>query len=145
MLQYNRKGKYAIIGGSGTKCVEVINLHNRYITCSYPAAGSVLAVASHKEKIAFGGTATTFNIVKFHDPKHEKNKYRKADDEPGFDYTKPQFSDDTKPPVSDDISSENLDASSIQWKNVDPSKKSVTAATQSKMSKSQTMPLAWQM
>ncbi|KAL0893704.1 hypothetical protein ABMA27_013854 [Loxostege sticticalis] len=27
--KYNRKGKYAIIGGSGTSCVEVINLHNR--------------------------------------------------------------------------------------------------------------------
>ncbi|XP_072944037.1 uncharacterized protein [Epargyreus clarus] len=68
---YNRKGKYAIIGGSGTNCVEVVNLHNRYIACSYPAAGSVLAVASHQERIAFGGTAPVLNIVSFHDPKHE--------------------------------------------------------------------------
>ncbi|CAH0406605.1 unnamed protein product [Chilo suppressalis] len=70
--QYNRKGKYCIVGGSGTKCVEVINLHNRYIACSYPAAGTVLAVTSHEERIAFGGTTPVFNIVTFHDPKHEK-------------------------------------------------------------------------
>ncbi|XP_026329135.1 uncharacterized protein LOC113237090 [Hyposmocoma kahamanoa] len=70
--QFNHKGKYAIIGGSGTNCVEVINLHNRYITCSYPASGTVLAVSSHEDRIAFGGTAPVFNIVSFHDPKHEK-------------------------------------------------------------------------
>ncbi|XP_063822238.1 uncharacterized protein LOC135072223 [Ostrinia nubilalis] len=70
--QFNRKGKYAVIGGSGTNCVEVINLHNRYITCSYPAPGTVLAITSHEERIAFGGTAPVFNIVSFHDPKHEK-------------------------------------------------------------------------
>lgn len=72
ILQYNRKGKYAIIGGSGTNCLEVINLHNRYISCSYPATGSILAVTSHEEKIAFAGTAPVLNIVTFHDPKHEK-------------------------------------------------------------------------
>lgn len=83
--QYNRKGKYAIIGGSGTNCVEVINLHNRYITCSYPAAGTILALTSYQDRIAYGGTATTFNIVKFFDPKHEKDKYEK-EVEPDFDY-----------------------------------------------------------
>ncbi|XP_049867205.1 uncharacterized protein LOC126367632 [Pectinophora gossypiella] len=80
---YNRKGKYGIIGGSGTGCVEVINLHNRYITCSYPAPGSVLAIASHGDRIAFGGTAPVFNIVSFHDPKHEK--YR-PETEPEYNY-----------------------------------------------------------
>ncbi|KAM3963413.1 uncharacterized protein ACR2FA_002349 [Aphomia sociella] len=70
--KYNRKGKYGIIGGSGTNTVEVINLHNRYIACSYPAAGTVLAITSHDNRIAFGGTAPVFNIVSFHDPKHEK-------------------------------------------------------------------------
>ncbi|KPJ07872.1 hypothetical protein RR48_12714 [Papilio machaon] len=71
---YNRKGKYALIGGSGTSCLEVINLHNRYISCSYPAAGSILAVASYQERIAFGGTSPVLYIVSFHDPKHEKYK-----------------------------------------------------------------------
>ncbi|XP_013145922.1 PREDICTED: uncharacterized protein LOC106109070 isoform X2 [Papilio polytes] len=71
---YNRKGKYALIGGSGTSCLEVINLHNRYISCSYPAAGSVLAAASHQQRIAFAGTAPVLYIVSFHDPKHEKYK-----------------------------------------------------------------------
>ena len=73
-FQFNRKGKYAIIGGSGTNCVEVVNLHNRYIACSYEAPGSILAIASHEDKIAFGGTAPVLNIVSFHDPKHEKYK-----------------------------------------------------------------------
>lgn len=63
----------------------MINLHNRYITCSYPAAGTILAVTSHQDRIAYGGTATTFNIVKFFDPKHEKEKYEK-EIEPDFDY-----------------------------------------------------------
>ncbi|KAJ0180385.1 hypothetical protein K1T71_003789 [Dendrolimus kikuchii] len=85
--QYNRKGKYAIIGGSGTNCLEVINLHNRYITCSYPANGAILAVTSYQDRIAFGGTASTFNIVKFYDPKHEHDKYE-AEVEPDYDYTK---------------------------------------------------------
>ncbi|CAB3234561.1 unnamed protein product [Arctia plantaginis] len=85
---YNRKGKYAIIGGSGTKCVEVINLHNRYISCSYPTIGSVLAIASHQERIAFGGTYPAFCIVSFHDPKHEKALYE-PDVTPDYDYTKP--------------------------------------------------------
>ncbi|XP_045491083.1 uncharacterized protein LOC123690966 [Colias croceus] len=84
-MQYNRKGKYGIIGGSGTNCVEVINLHNRYITCSYPAAGSILAVTSFEERIAFGGTAPVLNIVTFHDPKHEKHK-TEAEEE--YEYTK---------------------------------------------------------
>lgn len=90
-MQFNRKGKYAIIGGSGTNCVEVINLHNRYITCSYPAAGSVLAITSYEERIAFGGTAPVLNIVSFHDPKHEK--YHEV--EPEYEYTKGEkyFSD----------------------------------------------------
>ncbi|XP_063378547.1 uncharacterized protein LOC134665503 [Cydia fagiglandana] len=70
--KYNRKAKYGIIGGSGTNCVEIINLHNRYITCSYPAEGAVLAITSHEDHIAFGGTAPVFNIVSFHDPKHEE-------------------------------------------------------------------------
>ncbi|KAG6440399.1 uncharacterized protein LOC115455923 isoform X2 [Manduca sexta] len=86
---YNRKGKYGIIGGSGTNCVEVINLHNRYISCSYPAPGTVLAITSHQHRIAFGGTAPTFTIVSFFDPKHEKEKYEK-EVEPEFDYTKPE-------------------------------------------------------
>lgn len=72
MFQFNRKGKYGIIGGSGTNCVEVINLHNRYIACSYPAAGTIQAITSHEGRIAFGGTAPVLNIVSFHDPKHEK-------------------------------------------------------------------------
>lgn len=88
LFQFNRKGKYGIIGGSGTKCVEVINLHNRYITCSYPAAGSVLAIASHQERIAFGGTFPAFCIVSFHDPKHEKALYEPTII-PDYDYTKP--------------------------------------------------------
>ncbi|XP_047988148.1 uncharacterized protein LOC125227828 [Leguminivora glycinivorella] len=70
--KYNRKAKYGIIGGSGTNCVEVINLHNRYITCSYPAEGSVLAIASYDDLIAFGGTAPVLSVVSFHDPKHEE-------------------------------------------------------------------------
>ncbi|XP_041976972.1 uncharacterized protein LOC121731556 isoform X2 [Aricia agestis] len=69
--EFNRKGKYGIIGGSGTNCVEVINLHNRYIAASYPTPRSVLAIASHGDRIAFGGTAPVFSIVTFHDPKHE--------------------------------------------------------------------------
>ncbi|KAJ8725500.1 hypothetical protein PYW08_003683 [Mythimna loreyi] len=81
---FNRKGKYAIIGGSGTNCLEVINLHNRYITCSYPTTGSVLAVTSHQERIAYGGTASSFNIVSFYDPKHQKDKYE-IDMEPDYD------------------------------------------------------------
>ncbi|XP_046964568.1 uncharacterized protein LOC124533383 [Vanessa cardui] len=72
--QFNRKGKYAIIGGSGTHCLEVINLHNRYITCSYPAAGDIFAVTSYEDRIAFAGAAPVFNIVSFHDPKHEPYK-----------------------------------------------------------------------
>lgn len=84
LFQYNRKGKYAIIGGSGTNCVEVINLHNRYITCSYPHIGTVLAVTSYQERIAFAGTAPVFNTVTFHDPKHES--YR-AD----VEFTKPEY------------------------------------------------------
>lgn len=87
MFQYNRKGKYGIIGGSGTDCLEVVNLHNRYITCSYPTPGAVLAVTSFQERIAFGGTSSSFNIVSFHDPKHEKDKYEAAVD-PDYDYTK---------------------------------------------------------
>lgn len=78
-FQYNRKGKYAIVGGSGTNCLEVINLHNRYISCSYPASGTVLAVASHGERVAFGGTAPVFNIASFHDPKHEKQTYHEEE------------------------------------------------------------------
>ncbi|CAK1582122.1 unnamed protein product [Parnassius mnemosyne] len=70
--EFNRKGKYALIGGSGTSCLEVINLHNRYISCSYPVTGTILAIASHQERIAFGGTAPVLNIVSFHDPKHEQ-------------------------------------------------------------------------
>ncbi|XP_021209169.1 uncharacterized protein LOC101744306 isoform X2 [Bombyx mori] len=77
--EYNRKGKYAIVGGSGTNCLEVINLHNRYISCSYPASGTVLAVASHGERVAFGGTAPVFNIASFHDPKHEKQTYHEEE------------------------------------------------------------------
>lgn len=84
MLQYNRKGKYGIIGGSGTNCVEVINLHNRYIACSYPCPGTVLAITSHEERIAFGGTAPLLNIVSFHDPKHEKYK---IEEEQQFEFT----------------------------------------------------------
>ncbi|XP_011559065.3 uncharacterized protein LOC105389620 isoform X1 [Plutella xylostella] len=76
---YNRKGKYAIIGGSGTGCVEVINLHNRYIACSYPSEGAILAVTSHGERIAYGGTSSVFTIVTFRDPKHEK--YEKFEQE----------------------------------------------------------------
>ncbi|XP_047510431.1 uncharacterized protein LOC125053229 isoform X1 [Pieris napi] len=89
--EYNRKGKYAIIGGSGTNCVEVINLHNRYITCSYPTSGTVLAITSHKERIAFGGTAPVLSIVSFHDPKHEKY----GEVEPEYEFTKGEryFSD----------------------------------------------------
>ncbi|CAH4032205.1 unnamed protein product [Pieris brassicae] len=89
--EYNRKGKYAIIGGSGTNCVEVINLHNRFITCSYPASGTVLAITSHKERIAFGGTAPVLSIVSFHDPKHEKY----GEEEPEYEFTKGEryFSD----------------------------------------------------
>ncbi|XP_039747095.1 uncharacterized protein LOC120624544 isoform X2 [Pararge aegeria] len=83
-LNYNRKGKYGIIGGSGTNCVEIINLHNRYVSCSYPAPGTVLAITSHNEKIAFGGTAPVLNIVSFHDPKHEKHN---VESEPEYDYT----------------------------------------------------------
>ncbi|CAH0604543.1 unnamed protein product [Chrysodeixis includens] len=86
-IDYNRKGKYGIIGGSGTNCVEVVNLHNRYITCSYPAPGTVLAVTSFQERIAFGGTSSAFSIVSFYDPKHEKDKYE-VPVEPDFDYTK---------------------------------------------------------
>ncbi|CAK1556108.1 unnamed protein product [Leptosia nina] len=82
---YNRKGKYAIIGGSGTNCVEVINLHNRYIACSYPAAGAVLAVTSYEDRIAFGGSAPVLNIVSFHDPKHERYA---GEVEPDYEYTK---------------------------------------------------------
>ncbi|CAH2264523.1 jg21273 [Pararge aegeria aegeria] len=82
--EYNRKGKYGIIGGSGTNCVEIINLHNRYVSCSYPAPGTVLAITSHNEKIAFGGTAPVLNIVSFHDPKHEKHN---VESEPEYDYT----------------------------------------------------------
>ncbi|CAG5012217.1 unnamed protein product [Parnassius apollo] len=70
--EFNRKGKYALIGGSGTSCLEVINLHNRYISCSYPVTGTILAITSHQERIAFGGTAPVLNIVSFHDPKHEQ-------------------------------------------------------------------------
>ncbi|KAJ2952611.1 hypothetical protein O0L34_g6935 [Tuta absoluta] len=81
--QFNRKGKYGIIGGSGTGCVEVINLHNRYITCSYPAPGTVLAVASFNDRIAFGGTSPVFNIVSFHDPKHEEYS---PDETPKYDF-----------------------------------------------------------
>ncbi|XP_073943512.1 uncharacterized protein isoform X2 [Choristoneura fumiferana] len=84
--QFNRKGKYGIMGGSGTKCVEVINLHNRYITCSYPAEGSVLAITSHEDLIAFGGTAPVFTVVSFHDPKHEKYA---GDVEEDYEYNKP--------------------------------------------------------
>ncbi|KAJ8722856.1 hypothetical protein PYW07_004036 [Mythimna separata] len=73
---YNRKGKYAVIGGSGTNCLEVINLHNRYITCSYPTTGTILAITSHQERIAFGGTSSAFNIVSFYDPKYQKDKYQ---------------------------------------------------------------------
>ncbi|XP_059050078.1 uncharacterized protein LOC131845078 [Achroia grisella] len=80
--QYNRKGKYAIIGGSGTNTVEVINLHNRYSACSYPAAGTVVALTSHENCIAYGGTASVFNIVSFHDPKHEKyDNFENFDDD----------------------------------------------------------------
>lgn len=74
------------MGGSGTKCVEVINLHNRYITCSYPAEGSVLAITSHEDLIAFGGTAPVFTVVSFHDPKHEKYD---NDVEEDYEYIKP--------------------------------------------------------
>nr|XP_049695570.1 uncharacterized protein LOC110371537 [Helicoverpa armigera] len=83
---YNRKGKYAVVGGSGTNCLEVINLHNRYITCSYPASGTILAVTSYQERIAFGGTSSAFNIVAFYDPKHQKDKYETA--EPEYEYSK---------------------------------------------------------
>ncbi|XP_045784957.1 uncharacterized protein LOC123880700 isoform X3 [Maniola jurtina] len=83
-LNFNRKGKYGIIGGSGTNCVEIINLHNRYIACSYPAPGTVLAITSHNDKIAFGGTAPVLNIVSFHDPKHEECK---VESETEYDYT----------------------------------------------------------
>ncbi|XP_045784941.1 uncharacterized protein LOC123880700 isoform X1 [Maniola jurtina] len=82
--EFNRKGKYGIIGGSGTNCVEIINLHNRYIACSYPAPGTVLAITSHNDKIAFGGTAPVLNIVSFHDPKHEECK---VESETEYDYT----------------------------------------------------------
>ncbi|XP_023941960.2 uncharacterized protein LOC112048593 [Bicyclus anynana] len=82
--ELNRKGKYGIIGGSGTNCVEVINLHNRYISCSYPAQGTVLAIASHNDRIAFGGTTPVLSIVSFHDPKHEKYV---VESEPEYDYT----------------------------------------------------------
>nr|XP_026494847.1 uncharacterized protein LOC113399819 [Vanessa tameamea] len=78
--QFNRKGKYAIIGGGGTDCLEVINLHNRYISCSYPAAGAIFAVTSHENRIAFAGAAPVFNIVSFHDPKHEPYKTEEADE-----------------------------------------------------------------
>ncbi|XP_050666616.1 uncharacterized protein LOC126966528 [Leptidea sinapis] len=83
--EFNRKGKYGIIGGSGTNCVEVINLHNRYIACSYPAPGTITAITSFNERIAFSGTAPVLTIVTFHDPKHEKYC---PDPEPEFDYTK---------------------------------------------------------
>ncbi|XP_013189999.1 uncharacterized protein LOC106134482 [Amyelois transitella] len=79
--QFNRKGKYGIIGGSGTQCLEVINLHNRYISCSYPAPGTVLAITSYEERIAFGGTAPVFNIVTFHDPKHQKYEVPPEEDD----------------------------------------------------------------
>lgn len=87
LLQYNRKGKYAIIGGSGTNCLEVINLHNRYITCSYPTTGSILAITSHQERIAFGGTSSAFNIISFYDPKYQKDKYNLGESD--YDYSRP--------------------------------------------------------
>ncbi|CAH2074357.1 unnamed protein product, partial [Iphiclides podalirius] len=87
---FNRKGKYALIGGSGTNCLEVINLHNRYISCSYHTAGTILAIASHQERIAYGGTAPFLTIVSFHDPKHERYKSDIEDDPslwtPGNDF-----------------------------------------------------------
>ncbi|CAH0701946.1 unnamed protein product [Spodoptera exigua] len=85
---YNRKGKYALVGGSGTNCLEVINLHNRYITCSYPSPGTILAVTSYQERIAFAGTSSAFTIVSFYDPKQQKEKYQTAIDA-DYDYTKP--------------------------------------------------------
>ncbi|CAH2086701.1 unnamed protein product [Euphydryas editha] len=88
--QFNRKGKYAIIGGSGTDCLEVINLHNRYISCSYPASGTILAVTSHEERIAFSGTAPVLNIVTFHDPKHEKY-YDKTDTKSEYEFNMKDF------------------------------------------------------
>ncbi|XP_035437133.2 uncharacterized protein LOC118267315 [Spodoptera frugiperda] len=85
---YNRKGKYALVGGSGTNSLEVINLHNRYITCSYPCQGTILAVSSYQERIAFAGTSSAFTIVSFYDPKLQNEKYEAAV-EPEYDYTKP--------------------------------------------------------
>lgn len=88
LFQYNRKGKYALVGGSGTNSLEVINLHNRYITCSYPCQGTILAVSSYQERIAFAGTSSAFTIVSFYDPKLQNEKYEAAV-EPEYDYTKP--------------------------------------------------------
>ncbi|CAH1646207.1 unnamed protein product [Spodoptera littoralis] len=85
---YNRKGKYALVGGSGTNSLEVINLHNRYITCSYPSPGTILAVTSYQERIAFAGTSSAFTIVSFYDPKLQKEKYQAAIDA-DYDYSKP--------------------------------------------------------
>lgn len=61
--------------------MEIINIHNRYIACSYPVPGSVLTVTSYQDKIAFGGTASVINIVSFHDPKHEKYNKDLEDEE----------------------------------------------------------------
>ncbi|XP_022820295.1 uncharacterized protein LOC111352161 [Spodoptera litura] len=85
---YNRKGKYALVGGSGTNSLEVINLHNRYITCSYPSPGTILAVTSYQERIAFAGTSSAFTIASFYDPKLQKEKYQAALDA-DYDYSKP--------------------------------------------------------
>ncbi|CAG9783596.1 unnamed protein product [Diatraea saccharalis] len=65
----------------------------RYIACSYPAAGTVLAVASFEERIAFGGTTPVFNIVTFHDPKHEKYE-GPPDDEYNYNKSVTLFHDD---------------------------------------------------
>ncbi|XP_053625177.1 uncharacterized protein LOC128683501 isoform X2 [Plodia interpunctella] len=108
--KYNRKGKYGIIGGSGTNCLEVINLHNRYISCSYPAPGTVLAVTSHEEKIAFGGTSPVFNIVTFHDPKHETYE---VPDEVDFGNPIMTFYDDEEDEVMAKESVLNIETKSV--------------------------------
>lgn len=44
-------------------------------------------MASHQERIVFGGTAPVFTVVKFHDPKHETDKYER-EPKPEYEYNK---------------------------------------------------------
>ncbi|XP_014214862.1 WD repeat-containing protein 38-like [Copidosoma floridanum] len=56
---------HAIIGGSGTGAVEIVNLKEKTIVASFNANKAVIALDSHKTRIVYGGMDHTINFAEY--------------------------------------------------------------------------------